>query len=154
VKDDLGKLCALLFACEGKAYSFRRLKIVIYALSEGSKETLNLPKIFSYKFDGNDFAGPDDDDLRDDLQWLNDAGYILAKKTSLEKCSEHTLYELTEKGKEIGIIAFSQLDEESKKALFKISNDLKNLPEYPVAKLLEKYAPNWEKIQLEILRKS
>jgi len=151
--DDLGNLCAFILACGGQAYSWKRLKIAIYALSlAGQKEYKKPAPIFSYKFRSDCYAGPDDDDLRDDLDWLRDAGYLREQAKELYGASEHTLYELTGKGKELGLISLGYLTKSQKEALSDIADIFKD-PSNSVIKLLEKLAEKWDNSQKEIIEK-
>lgn len=151
--DDLGNLCAFIHACGGKVYSWKRFKIAVYTLSKaGRMEPRKRPQIFSYGFSSNCYAGPDDDDLREDLDWLRDAGYLTEKIEELYGASGHNLYELTDKGKELGLIAIGHWITKQKKAVFDVANVLKD-PSNSVMKLLQRYANKWDRSQGKVIEK-
>lgn len=145
--DNLSNLCVFIFECGEVAYSWKRFKIAIYALSQGSEiEPLKFQKIFSYTFKSACYAGPDDDDLRDDLDWLRDAEYITEKLVEIPGASKHNLYELTVKGKELALIAKENLTEEQRKVLTRVAKDFVKVEKYPVIELLAKYSSEREKL--------
>lgn len=144
---NLGNLCAFILACGGEAYSWKRFKIAIYSLSKASKaEHKKFMPIFSYLYGSDCYAGPDDDGLMNDLKWLRDAGYIAESTAELYGASEHSLFELTERGKELGLIAIRHLTKNERCALEDVAELMKN-PSNSVAILLHNLAKKWEENQ-------
>lgn len=150
---NLASLLGFLVACNGKAYSWKRLKIAIYALSEGGKrESKGLVPLFSYRFNGDCYAGPDDNDLRDDLDWLRDAGFVNETTQALGGAYEHNLYELTDKGRELGQIAVGSWNADEAKSVLKVAKFFRN-DTNSVMKLLGEFAVAWDNSQAKTLKK-
>ena len=139
---NLSNILALIFASGGEVYSFARLKIGVYVLSEGSKEGL-FPSVFSYKFEENGLTGPYDEEFANDLDLLVNLGY-LTRNDNVENYGglntrEHTLYKLTKEGKIAGEVALDNLPEDKRNAIEKVAEKLADVENYPVSELLKLY---------------
>jgi hypothetical protein len=137
----------------GQAYSWKRLKIAIYALSDASKiEKKGLSPIFSYHFNSDCYAGPDDDSLRFDLDWLIAEGYLSEKTVKLPQTEEHTCYILKRKGVEKGLAALGYLNESQKQSLTNVANFFQK-DSSSVISLLKEYARVWDESKKELVKK-
>jgi hypothetical protein len=144
--DTPGRLCALFLLCGEKVYSWNRLKVVIYHLSAGSeKETSHKVTLFPYLFKENCYAGPDDDGLLNLIEWLRIVGYIKITTERIDsKFGFHTMYQITEKGKELGHISLAILDDVQRQALQESADSLKDYSN-SVSRLINMYAKEWDK---------
>jgi len=144
--DNPGLLCAFLLLCGEKAYSWKRLKVVIYHLSAGSeREVTHELTLFPYGFKGDCYAGPDENKLLDLLEWLRSAGYIKITTERIDPKGEpHTMYELADRGKELGLIALATLDNRQRQALQRSADSLKDNGN-SVSRLIGMYAKEWDR---------
>ena len=150
---DWAYLCLLLREAENLnkkgVYQFSRLKVGVYALSEGSIEG-KLPKIFRYKFQDADDVCMEDRELRQDLLVsLNFLGLVNVSREKREGMKlEHYVFRITQKGSELAIkgeIILKNEDEEKLKALKEVAKDLAN-DELSCGDLMNKYAEEWMKL--------
>jgi DNA-binding PadR family transcriptional regulator len=142
--DDFGNVCALIVECGGWVFSWKRLKIAAYYLSpKGKAEGRESEPLLSYRFDGSCYAGPDDSELKTDLDALTGAGYIGIRTEEVPGASEHLVYRLTESGRELGLLAQGHWTESQTRAVRALAQDLKD-PTISVSSLLGKYARKWD----------
>lgn len=146
--DNYGNLCGLIIECDGQVFSWKRLKIAAYYLSpKGSREGRNSEALFSRRFDNSCYAGPDDVQFKEDVDWLVAAGYLTMNTEEIVGASEHLLYKLTESGKELGLLAQGWWTDAQWAAVRQVAQDLKE-PSKSVSLLIQRYAKQWDTDQL------
>ncbi len=136
-------ICFLLKECGGSVYQWERLKIGIYALSEGRVDDLGLEKIFNYKFDELCYAGPADTELEEDVASMVMTGYICKKRVKLPGCrTEHEEISLLERGSRVADNFEYGLRIQQIKSVKDVAEKLGN-SKIKVGELLNLYCPKW-----------
>lgn len=148
---DQDLLCALLCLCNGKIYQWKRLKIAIYALSEGGRsEKKRWDPLFSYKFDNWCYSGPNDHQLWRDLIALKFNDYLdFEDDQKVYENTSHSLFDLKEKGILKGQSVLAQMDRSKEELLCRIARDLLD-EKLDATSFFAEYATNWEKESLPI----
>jgi len=142
--DDYGNVCAVIVECGGQVFSWKRFKIAVYYLSrKGSAEGRESEPLLSYGFDEYCYAGPDDVELKTDIEALTAAGYLEVRMEEVPGASEHLVFKATESGRELGLLAQGHWTESQMKVVTSLAEDLRD-PMRSVSLLLQKYARKWD----------
>jgi len=153
--DNSGNILALVRLCGNEVYVYPRLKVGVYALSEGGKiEQNGLTPVFSYSFPDLSWDGPYDFKFEADLDALWMGGHRLIRShVQKEGCElEHSLYKLTEQGFETALIAEAHLTKDQLASLKRVAEDLRE-DKNSLTRLLSKYAREWDKQAAERIKK-
>jgi hypothetical protein len=145
--DDQKNILAFILKCGKSIYSYSKLKIGVYALSEGGRiEDLGLTPVFSYKFPELSWDGPYDREFETDLFALC-ATEILLSTVRMQRegfTTKHSLFELGYMGVHEGVFAKSHMTADQRKSLEQVAEDVKK-EENSFMDLYEKYASEWDK---------
>jgi len=149
---DQDLLCVLLYLCNGQIYQWKRLKIALYALSEGGrKERKKWKPFFSYKFEDWCYYGPNDHELWRDLIALKFNDYLEFEIDQKPyEMTSHSLYCLEEKGVAKAKSLLQQLDLFEREILEGFAQQLMNA-EYDATWFFAEYARKWEEEHLLIV---
>lgn len=136
-------VCFLLKECGGSVYQWKRLKIGIYALSEGRVDDLGLEKIFNYKFDELCYVGPADSELEEDIASMVMTGYIYKKrkKPSSYK-TDHEEISLLERGIRVAENFENGLSRQQIESVESVAIKLNDVS-INVEELLNRYCQKW-----------
>jgi len=146
-REDWESLCLLIREVENLngdgIYQLPRLKVGVYALSEGSLDNTSEMKIFRYRFDGASEVCMDDTEFRQDIISLKFLGLVnLTREKRNEMKTEHYLIKTTSNGKALASEAEKTLSNENLKALKEVAKDLGN-ENLTVIDLMNKHGKNW-----------
>jgi hypothetical protein len=153
--DNQRNILLLIHSCGDEVYVYPRLKVGVYALSEGGRiEQNGFTPVLSYPFKELSWDGPSDEEFETDLDTLWQTQVWLAReRIQRAGCvTNHSLYKLTTEGMFRAYNAEMCLAEAQRASLKRVAADVGN-NENSFYDLYVKYASEFDKQAAERIKK-